>query len=73
MSTYEDRTAQLYWKRDGDDWILKIGKSKLGRVFRDSRYPTMWRSRRADGRLSDMANISWAKHAALAAASRDIS
>ena len=32
----------------------------------------MWRSRRADGQLSDMANLSWAKAAVLAAAERDI-
>jgi hypothetical protein len=32
-----------------------------------------YRSRRADGKLSDMANLSWSKHAVLAAAERDIS
>lgn len=65
--------ADLYWTRDGDDWVLKLGKRKLGRVFRDSKYPNMWRSQRADGRLSDMANLSWAKNAVLACAERDIS
>jgi hypothetical protein len=72
MSSYEDRTAQLYWTRDGDDWVLKLGRRKLGRVFRDEKYPSMWRSRRADGRLSDTANLSWAKHAVLSAAERNI-
>ena len=71
MSRYEDRTAQLSWTRDGDDWLLKLGRRKLGRVFRDEKYPSMC-SRRADGRLSGMANLSWAKHAVLAAAERDI-
>jgi hypothetical protein len=73
MSNYEDRTAHLSWTRDADDWVLKLGRRKLGRVFRDEKYPSMWRSRRADGRPSDMANLSWAKHAVLAAAERDIS
>jgi hypothetical protein len=52
--------------------VLKLKRRKLGRVFPDDRYPGMWRSRRADGQLSDMANLSWAKHAVLAAAERDI-
>jgi hypothetical protein len=72
MSNYDDRTAQLYWTRDGDDWVLKLGRRKVGRVFKDEKYPSMWRSRRADGRLSDMANLTWAKNAVLAAAERDI-
>jgi hypothetical protein len=32
----------------------------------------MWRSRRADGGMSDMANLTWAKNAVLAAAERDV-
>jgi hypothetical protein len=67
------QASDVYWTRDGKDWVLKLGRRKLGRVFPDDRYPGMWRSRRADGRLSDMANLSWAKHAVLAAAERDIS
>jgi len=73
VSNYEDRTAQLYWTRDGDGWVLKLGRRKMGRVFRDDKYPGMWRSRRADGKLSDMANLSWAKNAVLDTVSRDIS
>jgi len=72
MSNYDDRTAQLSWTRDGDDWVLKLGRRKIGRVFRDKQFPALWRSRRADGRLSDHANLSWAKDAVLAAAERDI-
>ena len=62
----------MHWMREGADWVLKFNRRKLGRVFPDDRYPGMWRSRRADGQLSDMANLSWAKHAVLAAAERDI-
>ena len=58
----------MHWMREGADWVLKLGRRKLGRVFPDSQYPGMWRSYRADGRLSDMANLSWAKNAVLAAA-----
>jgi hypothetical protein len=65
-----DQASDLYWTRDGGGWLLKLGRRKLGRVFRDSKYPGMWRSRRADGQLSDMANLSWAKNAVLAAAER---
>jgi len=63
---------QLYWTRDGRDWVLKLRQRKLGRVFADDRHPGMWRSHRADGRLSDMANLSWAKNAVLLAAEREI-
>ena len=62
----------MHWMREGADWVLKLGRRKLGRVFPDSQYPGMWRSYRADGQLSDMANLSWAKYAVLVAAERDI-
>ncbi len=61
----------MHWTREGDDWVLKFNRRKVGRVFRDSQYPGMWRSRRADGRLSDMANLTRAKDAVLGAAQRD--
>jgi hypothetical protein len=64
--------ADMYWVRDGDGWVLKLGRRKLGRVFPDKQYPGMWRSRRADGRLSNMGNLSWAKNAVFGAAERDI-
>jgi hypothetical protein len=35
---------------------------------RDEQWQGMWRVRRADGSLTDMANLSWAKDAALAIA-----
>ena len=62
----------MQWMREGADWVLKFNRRKLGRVFLDGQWPGMWRSRRADGQLSDMANLSWAKAAVLAAAERDI-
>ncbi len=62
----------MHWVRDGNDWVLKLRGRKLGRVFPDSKYPGMWRSYRADGQPSDIANLSWAKNAVLAAAERDL-
>jgi hypothetical protein len=67
-----EAASDLYWVRDATGWVLKLGRRKLGRVFPDNAYPGMWRSRRADGRLSDMANLSAAKAAVLAAVERDI-
>jgi hypothetical protein len=32
----------MHRTREGDDWILKHGRRKFGRVFRDSQYPGMW-------------------------------
>jgi hypothetical protein len=62
----------MNWLREGTDWVLKFNRRKLGRVFPDGQWPGMWRSRRADGQLSNMANLSWAKPAVLAVAERDI-
>jgi hypothetical protein len=62
----------LYWTRVGDDFILKHKGRRVGRVFRDAKYPTMWRSRRGDGKLSDLGNLSWAKNAVLLATEREL-
>ncbi len=62
----------MHWVYEAPDWVLKFNRRKMGVVFQDARYPSMWRSRRADGRLSDMANLSWAKNAVLAVAELDI-
>jgi hypothetical protein len=73
LSTNKTQVAlQLCWTRDGPDWVLRLKQRKLGRVFTDDRHPGMWRSRRADGRLSDVANLSQAKNAVLAAAEREL-
>jgi hypothetical protein len=53
-------------------WIgnqLYFGRRKVLRVVPDERYPgLMWRVERPDGSLSDMANLTWAKDAAIAIA-----
>ena len=62
----------LTWRRDGTGWVLFAGRRRFGRVVADSKYPEMWRSTLSGGRLSDMANLAWAKNAVLAAAEREL-
>jgi hypothetical protein len=64
--------SQLKWKRDGADWVLWFSRRRVGRVVPDAKYPGMFRWVRSAGRLSDMANISWVKDAAMGAAIRDL-
>jgi hypothetical protein len=63
MSTVYSR-RNLTWVRDGSAWVVRNGRLELARVVPDEKHPGMWRVRCADGRLSDMANITWAKDAA---------
>jgi len=44
----------------------------MGRVVPDSEYTGMYRIALPSGRLSDMANLSWAKSLALDAAEREL-
>ena len=62
----------LTWRRNGADWVLLTGGRRFGRVVPDSKYPNMWRSVLSGSRLSDMANLTWAKNAVLVAAEREM-
>jgi hypothetical protein len=64
--------GDLAWQKAGYAWALHcVGKQDaLLHVVPDGVYPKMWRVRSLDGRLSDMANISWARDAAKAIACR---
>jgi hypothetical protein len=64
--------TDLEWKQHGDEWRLYLDRRAMGRVVRDGKYPAMWRSIMPDGRLSDMANLSWSKNAVLRSAEREI-
>lgn len=64
--------CELEWRRVGTNWILLHKRRQLGRCVPDPNHPGMWRSRRADGQLSDTANLSWTKAAVLAAAHREL-
>jgi hypothetical protein len=48
------------------------GKRRFGDVVPDAKHPGMWRCVLSDGRLSDMANLSWARNAVLEAATREL-
>jgi hypothetical protein len=63
---------ELAWKRDGADWVLHHKRRRMGRVAPDHEHAGMYRVVLSRGRLSDMANLSWAKDAALAAAIREL-
>jgi hypothetical protein len=60
------------WHEQWDGWALHaIGhRSAIVHVVSDRGWPGMWRIRHPDGRLSDMANLSWAKDGAIAVAMR---
>jgi hypothetical protein len=62
----------LSWHKFPDGWALHcVGRpAAVVLVIPDGTYPAMWRIQHPDGRLSDMANISWARDGAIAAAYR---
>jgi hypothetical protein len=64
--------AGLHWRRIGSDWRLFDGRRRFGEIVPDSTYPNMWRTVLTGGRLGDMANITWAKHALFEAAVREL-
>jgi hypothetical protein len=51
---------QLTWHKSGADWALHIQgrRGAMLHVVPDAVYPGMWRVKRPDGSLSDMANLS---------------
>jgi hypothetical protein len=67
MKASDYRRRNLEW----DGLQLRLG-SKRGRVLvsveRDAKRPRMYRVRLANGRLTDMANLTWAKDAAVSIA-----
>jgi hypothetical protein len=64
--------AGLHWRRIGSGWRLFDGRRCFGEIVPDSTYPNMWRPVLTGGRLGDMANVTWAKHAVLEAAVREL-
>jgi hypothetical protein len=72
MSNPELIGCDLTWKRNGADWVLHRKRRRMGRVVPDSKNPGMYRIALSGGRLSDMANLSWAKNAVLEAAIREL-
>ena len=64
--------SQLKWTREGDAWILHYRRRRMGRVVPDRDQPSMWRSVKVDGILSDTANLSWSKDNVMAQAIREV-
>jgi hypothetical protein len=64
--------CELTWRRAGVDWLLLHKRRRMGRVVPDDEHLGMWRSIKSRDRLSDMANLSWAKNAVLIAAEREL-
>ena len=64
--------ASLKWKPTATGWRLFDGQRRFGDVVPDKNYPGMWRCVLSGGRLSDMANLSWARNAVLEAATREL-
>jgi hypothetical protein len=64
--------AGLHWHRIGSGWRLLDGRRRFGEIIPDGTYPGMWRPVLSGGRLGDLANITWAKHAMFEAAVREL-
>ena len=64
--------ANLRWRRAGTGWHLFLRRRYFGEVIPDSKHPGMWRLPLASGRLSDMVNLTWARHAVFEAAIREL-
>jgi hypothetical protein len=62
----------LVWRKAEPGWRLYAKGRRFGDVVPDTKYPGMWRVKLSGGRLSDMANLSWARNAVLEAAVREI-
>ncbi len=59
-------TRNLMWK---DNELFRQGSRRpILSIEPDTTYPDMWRIRFPDGKLSDMANRTWAKDGALSVA-----
>src|SRR5262245_45057924 len=64
--------AGLRWRRIGSSWRVFDGRRRLGQIGPHSTSPNMLRPVLAGGGLGDMPNITWAKHAVLEAAVREL-
>jgi hypothetical protein len=70
--TERSLVRQLTWRRHKTGWWLFAGRRRFGDVVPDSKYPGMWRSPKSNGRMSDIAYLSWAKNAVFEEAIREL-
>jgi hypothetical protein len=68
----DELARQLTWRRSKRGWKLYAGKRCFGEVVPDPVERGMWRAVLSRGRLSDYANLSWARASVFEAAIRDI-
>jgi hypothetical protein len=67
MRVYARR--ELSWHDAGWAWALHCGRrGAVLHIAPDAVYPGMWRVKRADGGLSDIVNLTWARDGAAAIA-----
>jgi hypothetical protein len=61
---------ELTWRKSEEGWSLHCEgrRGAILHIVRDAVYPGMWRVKRPDVSLSDMANLSWARDGAIAIA-----
>jgi hypothetical protein len=62
----------LRWRDDGDGLALYHGKQIMAQIVPADRCPGLWRIRFDDGRLSDLANITRIKDAAVSSVLADL-
>src|SRR5215813_14274930 len=72
MTSAADRVIPFRWKRDGDGWRLFVERRQFGRLVPDKEHPGMWRCVMPNGRVSDLANLSWARRAVMESAAREL-
>jgi hypothetical protein len=73
LSKEPDAIRRLHWRKAGRGWQLygEHGR-RFGKVIPDANIRGMWRTPLSGGRMSDMANLSWARAAVLEAAVREL-
>src|SRR5262249_50272798 len=67
-----DRVIPFQWKADSSGWRLFVRKRCFGLVVPDKVHSGMWRVVLSGRRLSDLANLSWARHSLIEAACLEI-
>lgn len=65
----DTKTSRMTWR---EHRLCYLGRLSGYSIVQDEKYPTMWRVRSPDGSLSDMANRTRAKDAAMARLGRDL-
>jgi hypothetical protein len=69
-SNMTESSREFIWRKSAQGFTLHLGRGRaLLDVVPDGTYAGVWRIQMPDGRRSDMANLTWAKDAAISIAS----